>query len=116
LKNNFFVTVSKTIKVHYTQNNKPTGDRLLLKVKFSADNLNKDGFVVDFSETNTILDYVKNRLEENSLNQLLSGMFSFEKLLLKTIDLINEKANFNNCKLTAISLEGDDEGYQVELR
>ncbi len=115
MKNKFFVTVSKTVKITYTKDNKLMGDRFLIKAEFITDSLNKDGFVVDFSKTNTILDYVKENLENRPLNDILKGDFSFEKLLIKIVELINKKTTFTNAKLSKLILEGDNEGYKVEL-
>lgn len=115
MKNKYFVTVTKNVNVVFNEFEKLKGDRFLLKIVYSTKKLDNEGFVVDFSKTNAILDSVKDVLEKELLNNLLGGDFSFVKLLDFIAEFVLEKSNFERCKLTKVILEGEEEGYEVEL-
>jgi len=115
LSNSYFVTKSTTIKVYFEQNGKIAGNRFLLKAVIGSNSLDKDGFVVDFSKINDILVNVKEILEEGSLNLLLEGEFSYKKLLDKIVSIVSKQLESENSFLRKIVLEGDNEGYEIEV-
>lgn len=116
MKNRYFVTVSNSVKVCFDKNGKTEGDRFLIKAVFSSESLDKEGFVVDFSKTNAILSNVKEHLEGKKLNSFFNGDFSYKNLLNKIVELINDKLTNTQCFLSKVILEGDNEGYEIEIR
>jgi len=112
---NYFVCSSKTLKVHYKTNNKIIGDRFLLKLTFKADKLNKDGFVVDFTVVNSLLNEFRDDFEKKPLNNFITDKFSFKKLLNYILLQIKTKLKQETYYLTQISLEGENEAFVLKI-
>ncbi|RLE17948.1 MAG: hypothetical protein DRJ14_05165 [Acidobacteria bacterium] len=114
LKNSFFVTASIPCKVVYREEKQLKGNRFSLVVTLSSEELDKDGFVVDFDPVQQVLENLRNRLESEPLNQLTGEPFSMKSLLYFIHQQLDESIKTPHI-IQKVYLEGDREGFGLEV-
>ncbi|NOY22695.1 MAG: hypothetical protein GXO70_04165 [Acidobacteria bacterium] len=114
MKNSFFVTASIPCKVVYTEEEHLKGDRFSLVVTLASQELDKDGFVVDFDPVQQVLEKLRDRLEAEPLNQITGEPFSMQSLLSFIHQQLDESIKTPHI-IQKVYLERDREGFGLEV-
>lgn len=116
MKNRFFVSAVRKINLVYSKNGKLCGNRFELKLVFSSQKLDKNGFVVDFSRVEKILANLEAMLKEKNANSVLEkDEFSFGDFLAFIADFVDKSLNEAHILIEEVSLSNDEEGYALRF-
>ncbi len=112
MKNRFFVSAVRHIAFIYKIKGELRGDRFELKIVISSDQLDKNGFVLDFTTLERVLNRLENELKEKDANKLIGkDDFDFKSFLIFIREFVARHLKEPHILINEISLTNNEEGY-----
>ena len=114
MKTEFFVRAATPVRVAWKEADRVRGDRFDMDVTVVAEKLDRDGFVMDFERLQRVVFGIRDSLEQQRLDEILTDGFSPRGLLDLVVKKLDEALD-ERVHIKSVWLKSTGEGFGIEL-